>query len=197
MADRRIGTGPLLSLLGAALTATSLWLHWYRVDFSGQIREAFQARAGQDGLAGQLGSALGEAFAKGFGQAFGGLLPRSIVGNGWQVLHTVDVVLLAGAVIVALAVLAGERVNVDGAGAARIAQLAGVGLGALVVYKMVDRTGPHEFVKLAIGPWMALAGCALMSIGGFIGPPREPVATVVFAPPLAPEASASVPPPRG
>ena len=195
MADRRIGTGPLLSLLGAALTAISLWLHWYRVDFSGQIREAFRSQSG--GLGGQLGSALGEAFAKGFGQAFGGLLPRSIVGTGWQVLHTVDVVLLAGAVIVALAVLAGERVNVDGAGAARIAQLAGVGLGALVVYKMVDRTGPHEFVKLAIGPWMALAGCALMTIGGLIGPPREPVATVVFAPPLHPEASASVPPPRG
>jgi len=197
MADRRIGTGPLLSLLGAALTAISLWVHWYRVDFSGQIRDAFQARAGQNGLAGQLGSALGEAFAKGFGQAFGGLLPRSIVGNGWQVLHTVDVVLLAGAVIVALAMVAGERIHVSGADAARIARVAGLGLGALVVYKMVDRTGPHEFVKLAIGPWMALAGCGLMTIGGLVGPPSEQVATVVFAAPLAPEAPASVPPPRG
>jgi hypothetical protein len=195
MADRRIGTGPLLSLLGAALTALSLWLHWYRVDFSAQIRGAFRAQGGE-GLGGQLGSALGEAFAKGFGQAFGGLLPRSIVGNGWQVLHSADVVLLAGAAAVAVVVLAGERVNLSGADAARLARIAGPVLGALVVYEMIDRTGPHEFVKLAIGPWVALAGCALITIGGLVGPPRELAPAVVFMPPLTSEATASVPPPH-
>jgi hypothetical protein len=195
MADRRIGTGPLLSLLGAALTALSLWLHWYRVDFSAQIRDAFRAQGG-DGVGGQIGAALGEAFAKGFGQAFGGLLPRSIVGNGWQVLHGADVVLLAGAVAVALVVVAGSRAGLSGADAARLARIAGPVLGALIVYEMIDRTGPHEFVKLAIGPWVALAGCALMTAGGFIGPPREPAAATVFLPPLTPDATASVPPPR-
>ena len=113
-----------------------------------------------------MGNALGEAFAQGFGKAFNGLLPSSIAGNGWEVLHTFDILLLAGALAVAAIAVFGDTLGVDRTTAARLMRLAGVALGALVVYKMVDRTGPHEFVKLAAGPWVALAGCVLMTAGG-------------------------------
>jgi len=195
MAERRIGAGPLIALLGAAMTAVAPWLHWYRVDLTDQFREAFRAGGGP------LGDALGSAFAEGFGRVFDGLLPHSIVGTGWQVLHAMDIVLFAGAIVVGLAVLVGtglvaEGVNLDGVAAARLARFAGVALGAVVVYTMVDRTGPHEFVKLGLGPWVALGGCALMVVGGIVGPPvRRFAEPTTIAVPIAPAGASAVAPP--
>lgn len=192
MAERRIGAGPLVVLLGAAMTAVAPWLHWYRVDLTDQFREAFRARGGP------FGDALGNAFAEGFGRMFDGLVPHSIAGTGWQVLHTMDIVLFAGAIVVGLTVLVGtglvaEGVNLDGVTAARLARFAGVALGAVVIYTMVDRTGPHELVKLGLGPWVALGGCALMVVGGMVGPPArhfaEPTTITV---PIAPAGASSM-----
>jgi hypothetical protein len=158
MSDSRLRSGHLVALAGAAVTAVALWLPWYAVTLPQQFRQAIADGA----LPGTLGQLARELVP---------LLPEHMDATGWQALDGIDVALMVIAVLVAGAVLvaagsAAPGVQVDAAGATRVASVAGAAATGFVLLKLVDPPGPHEIVSVRYGAWVALAGGALMLAGG-------------------------------
>jgi hypothetical protein len=158
MSDSRLRSGHLVALAGAAVTAVALWLPWYAVTLPQQFRQAIADGA----LPGTLGQLARELVP---------LLPEHMDATGWQALDGIDVALMVIAVLVAGAVLvaagsAAPGVQVDVAGAARVASVAGAAATGFVLLKLVDQPGPSEIVSVRYGAWVALAGGALMLAGG-------------------------------
>jgi hypothetical protein len=167
--EHRLRTGHLAALLGAIVTAASLWLPWYEIRLGELARGALGAQARQ------LPGGLGE-FARGLAS----ILPESISGTGWEVLQGADAALIAGAVLVGALVLAaggalGAGVRVDGAAAGPIVGVIGLVGSAIVVQHALSRPGPDELVSLRGGIWVALAGTLLTAFAGFsISAPARP-----------------------
>jgi hypothetical protein len=161
MSDSRLRPGHLVALAGAAVAAVALWLPWYAVTLPQELR-----RAAADGAAGGLPPALGE-----LARELITVLPEHLEATGWQALDGGDVALLVLAAVVAAAVLlaagaAAPGIQVDLAGAARVATVAGAAATGFVLLKLVDQPGPNEIVSVRYGAWVALAGGALMLAGG-------------------------------
>ncbi|MCW2994934.1 MAG: hypothetical protein JWQ18_2429, partial [Conexibacter sp.] len=97
--------------------------------------------------------------------------------------------------------------RIDGAAAARGVAAVGAAGVVLVLVHAVHRPGPHEYLHLAQGLWIALGGCVAIVAGGLwaamddgvVAAPAPPVAFPPLEPELpsifAPSAAASVPPP--
>jgi hypothetical protein len=183
MSDSRLRPGHLVTLAGAAVTALALWLPWYAVTLPQEFRRAV-ADGAVPGTLGQLAREIISA------------LPEHMDATGWQALDGIDVALLVIAVVVAGAVLvaagaAAPGIQVDLAGAARVATVAGAAATGFVLLKLVDQPGPNEIVSVRYGAWVALAGGALMLAGGRMA--SRDAAQPAPAPPLAP----SYTPPSG
>lgn len=194
--ERGLRIGHLLALAGAAVVAGSLWLPWYALRVPAGVRGAISDQAA--GLPAPLGD-----LARNLALA----LPEKIKGTGWQTLHGPDLALLCGALLVALAVVlatgvAGPAVRVAPAAAGRLALVSGVGLGVLVIVKVMAPPAPSEYISAETGVWLALGGCALMAAGGALashphghGHAVEPeVLRPAWTPPRA-DAALSVAPP--
>jgi hypothetical protein len=179
MSDSRLRPGHLVALVGAAMTALALWLPWYAISLPQELR-----RAAADGAAGGLPPTLGALTRE-----LITVLPEHIEATGWQALDGGDVALLVLAAVVAAAVLlaagaAAPGIQVDLAGATRVATVAGAAAAGFVLLKLVDQPGPNEIVSVRYGAWAALAGGALMLAGGAMA--SLDAARPAPVPPLAP-----------
>ncbi len=151
--------GHLLALAGAATVLVALWLPWFELRL-GPLQRSEIAEG-----AGRLGAPFA-AFAAGVVSALDGLRV-----SAWHAFGGEDVALAAGACGLALVVLAaggaaGPQVRIETAAAATGARLTGLALAGVVVVRLVDRPLPSEVLALGPGGWVALAGCALMVVGG-------------------------------
>jgi hypothetical protein len=206
MEQKRLRVGHVLALVGALAALCSLWRPWYAIEVPQQLRDLMSGsgRLGSDpGLFGEMARGLAAA------------LPASISASGWRELEGGDVVVCVAVVVAVALVLGaagafGTAVRVDPAGAGTaIAAIGVVVLGVAVVH-LVHRPGgaaAADYVHVADGVWVALAGGAAMVAGGLLaaqpvsarGPaapvhPRlEPELPPVFT--AGPGAAASVPPP--
>jgi hypothetical protein len=129
---------------GAAMVIGALWAPWYAVDFGPDARAAMGRGASQ--LPGVLGDLTRQVLT---------LLPTHIEANAWQALEKGDVVLLVCALAACFAALLARM---------DVVAMAGAAAAGTVVVLMLDRPGPHSFVSLRWGPWVALAG-ALLIVG--------------------------------
>jgi hypothetical protein len=193
MSDARgLRNSHLAALAGAVLALCSLWAPWYRVHLPAALRDALAHGAGT------VPAPIG-----GFVQSLAALLPESVSGDAWQVLHRIDVAVafLAAAALAALLAAGGSLgagVRVDRDAAARIAAGAGLVAGLLVAGRIADPPGPHAYVDVRWGAWACLLGCALMLAGGLLSlRPREQAAPLMPAPvaPPPPAVTGSVAPP--
>jgi hypothetical protein len=139
-------------LLGAAVLVAALFAPWYAIDLGGAARDAISQSTGQ------LPAALGE-----FARGMLAILPDRIVANGWQVFEKTDIVLLCCALGAAFAALLGRF---------DVAALAGGAAAITTVVVMLNRPGPEgvgSIVQMQWGPWVALAGAALIVLAARIG----------------------------
>jgi hypothetical protein len=162
MTNSRSRYGLLVSSLGAALLAASVFLPWYRVSV---------AQVGQGAL-GRLGSQLAVRFdgLHGTLTALAGQQVGALTAE--QALSALPVILLvlAGlALLDALLPLARSGGGVP-AGAGGAVVLLGAIAGACVIYRMVAPPTPGgELLTLSLreGAWLSLAGAAMIVMGGF------------------------------
>jgi hypothetical protein len=161
---------------GAAAVAGSLWAPWYAIDFGPVARKAVGAQTDQ------LPGVLGE-----FTRQLLSVIPTHIEATAWQVFDKADVILFACAIVALFAALI-DRTD--------ITTFAGAAAGGLTFVQIVDRPGPSELVSLRWGPWLALAGAAVVVVGARMSSERE-VQAVTPAPdwtkPTAPVAPAADP----
>jgi hypothetical protein len=210
MEQKGLRSGHFLALAGALAAFASLWRPWYEITIPQQLRDAFSGQIGQDpGLLGQMARGLATA------------LPRSISASGWKELQGADAALAVGAVVVVALVVGaggafGSAVRIDPGAAARgIAAVGAAGI-VLALAHVVHRPISSEYLHVAQGLWIALAGCVAIVAGGLWAavdtgssaaksrststplptsfPPLEPELPPVFAPSPA-AATGSVPPP--
>ena len=143
-------------LVGAAVLVAALFAPWYAFDFSGAARDAITQQSGQ------LPGVLGE-FARGVLS----VLPDRIVVDGWEAFERTDIVLLGCALAAGFAALLGRF---------DVSTLAGGAAAATVVLAIVDKPGPSgagDLISLQWGVWLALAGAALIVVGGRMGARSE------------------------
>jgi CDP-diglyceride synthetase len=168
MIDDRLRLGSLVSAVGAALLAVSVFLPWYGVTLTaGGVASAQQAL---NNVAQQYGNATFQTQAKAIGLGFSAFTGHQVTTlSAHQALKYLNVILLilAGiAFLVTLLRLAGASESSQTGGG----QVALVGLLATicVLFRMVDRPAPLEQVfslSLAWGIWLALVGSAAIVIG--------------------------------
>lgn len=168
MVDDRLRLGSLVSVVGAALLAVSVFLPWYGVTLTaGGVASAQQAL---NNVAQQYGNSTFQTQVKAIGLGFSAFTGHQLTTlSAHQALKYLDVILLilaAIAFLVALLRLAGvSQSSQTGSG-----QVALVGLLATVcvLFRMVDRPAPVEQVfslSLSWGIWLALASSAAIVIG--------------------------------
>lgn len=191
-------TGRGLALLGALMLAGGLWMPWYRLEIPARVLDSIGQASSQFGsFGGFLRAGVDQLRASG---------PIEL--TAWQAFDGLDVVFLGLALAagtIALLELTGRRLlaAVDDGTAL---MLLGVAVTALVGYRMADRPGPSEVLKLASGSYVALAGALGILAGGVLSrssavaadpapPAPRPDGALPPAPPSAWPAAGSVPPP--
>jgi hypothetical protein len=203
--------GHFVALVGALAAFASLFRPWYAIEVPAQLRDLLSGtgRVGQDpGLLGQMARSLAAA------------LPSEVSASGWRELEGADVALCVAALAVVVLVLGaagalGGAVRVDAGAAGSLIAAAGGASLALVVAHLVHRPGgaaAADYVHVAQGLWIALAGSAAMLVGGLAAaaqpdaaatrtapaafPRLDPELPPVFAAPAPGAPTSSVPPPR-
>jgi hypothetical protein len=169
MEQKGLRTGHIVALVGAIAALASLWRPWYSIEVPQQFRDALGGQLGQDP------GVMGE-FARGLASA----LPQKIEASAWTELGGADVAVAIGAIgvaglIVAAAGAFGSAVKVDPSAIGRaIAAVGAAGL-VLALVHVVKRPFDGNVVKVADGLWIALAGCAAVTVGGLMaGAPAAP-----------------------
>jgi hypothetical protein len=118
--------------------------------------------------------------------------------TGWEAFAVIDILLaLAAAVGIAVAVVTAlRRTPALPVALGVIAVLAGALATLLVVIRILNQPGPNEFVEVAIGAWLGLAGAMGLVAGGWWATADErnrgvpaPRVEVRPAPPPGPAAS--------
>lgn len=171
MGDDRSQLGFLISALGAAVLAVSVFLPWYGVSITASGVASAQQQLTT--VAQQYGNTTFQAGASQLGAEFSSLAGRQLATvSAHQGLKDISVILLllAGiSLLAALLRLAGIGGLLD-AGGGSIA-LAG-GLAALfVLYRMLNPPGAQtELISLSLhwGIWLALLSTAAIIGGGFL-----------------------------
>jgi hypothetical protein len=169
MVEDRLRLGSLISAIGAALLAVSVFLPWYGVSLT--ARGAAFAQQALNNVAQQYGNATLQTQAKAIGLGFGAFTGHQVTTlSAHQALKYLDAILLILAAIALLAALlrlagASEPIQTGGS------QIAFVGLLATicVLFRMVERPTPLQEVfslSLSWGIWLALASSAAVVIGG-------------------------------
>ncbi len=168
MVDDRLRLGSLVSVVGAALLAVSVFLPWYGVTLTaGGVASAQQAL---NNVAQQYGNSTFQTQAKTIGLGFSAFTGHQLTTlSAHQALKYLNVILLilaAIAFLVALLRLAGVSESSQTGGG----QVALVGLLATVcvLFRMVDRPAPVEQVfslSLNWGIWLALVSSVAIVIG--------------------------------
>jgi hypothetical protein len=165
MTPRGGSEGHLLAVLGAALLIVGLWLLWYTVQIPASVL----------GQAEQIASQYSGAFAQQFQQAAALLSALGpIHGTAWQVYTTVPALLLTIGVAaggLSLLTIAGRADRVG-----PIVTLVGLPAVLLVGYRIVSRPGDSEYVHLAYGMYVSLAGAAIVLTGGLMAASGERLA---------------------
>jgi len=166
MTNERSRYGLLVSSLGAALLAGSLFLPWYRVSVTetgasslGHLGSRVAAHLGGGGLGGLHGTLALLA-----GQQVGALTAEQAL----SVLTVILLVLAGLAMLDALLPLVRSGAALP-AGAGGAVVLLGAVAGACVVYRMVAPPVPAgELVALSLreGAWLSLAGAVMVALGG-------------------------------
>jgi hypothetical protein len=155
----------MVSSLGAALLAGSLFLPWYAVSVT-------QAGAGALGRVGSRLAAAGGLHAAGLHGTIAALAGQKVGAlTAEQALSALSVVLLVLAGLSLLDALvplarAGSRVP-DGAGGAVV--LLGMVASAFVLYRMLAPPSPAgEMFSLSLreGAWLSLLGALMVAVGG-------------------------------
>jgi hypothetical protein len=168
MVEDRLRLGSLISTIGAALLAVSVFLPWYGVTLT--AGGAASAQQALDNVAQQYGNATFQTQAKVIGLGFGAFAGHQVTTlSAHQALKYLDVILLMLAAIAFLAALlrlAGGRGSIQTGGS----QIAIVGLLATVcvLFRMVERPAPLGEVfslSLSWGIWLALASSVAVVVG--------------------------------
>jgi hypothetical protein len=165
MDDDRARYGALVSAIGAAVLAVSVFLPWYGLSLTASGVQA--AQQGLNTTAQQYGNAAFQSEVSGLSASFGSLAGRQLgTVSAHDVLKYLDTVLV---ILAAIGLVAALLRLVD---AARVApgQIALVGLVAslAVLFRMVDSPAPQEAefrLSLSWGIWLALAGSVAMIAG--------------------------------
>jgi uncharacterized membrane protein (Fun14 family) len=178
MVENQAPRGLLISALGAAVLAVSMFLPWYSVSITPSGAAAAQQEFAA--VAQQYGNADLQTMADRIGARFGSVAGRSLATvSAHQALKNVSkiVLLLAGIALLASLLELGGVVEIGGA------QIALVGFAALlcVLYRMLSPPGADtEFLSLSLswGSWLALVSAAAI-VGGalwepFTGPSGRP-----------------------
>lgn len=161
MVEDRLRLGSLISAVGAALLAVSVFLPWYGVTLTAS--GAASAQQALNNMAQQYGNATFQTQAKAIGLGFSAFTGHQVTTlSAHQVLKYLNVILLilaAIALLLALLRLAGvsEPSQTGGGQVAFVGFLATV----CVLFRMVERPAPLEQVfslSLSWGIWLALAG---------------------------------------
>jgi hypothetical protein len=168
MVEDRLRLGSLISAVGAALLAVSVFLPWYGVTLTANgVTSAQQAL---NNVAQQYGNATFQTQAKVIGLGFSAFTGHQVTTlSAHQALKYLNVILLilaAIAFLLALLRLAGDSESSQTGGG----QVTFVGLLATVcvLFRMVERPAPLEGVfslSLSWGIWLALAGSVAIVIG--------------------------------
>ncbi len=165
MSDGNIKYGPLVSALGAATLAVSVFMPWYGVSLTASgIASARQALAA---VAQQYGNSAFQSTASTVGASFASLSGRQLTTlDAHQATETVSVILLILAGVGLLAAL----LHLAGAFRPGRGQLALLGIVAsvCVLFRILARPTPLEgalSLSLGWGIWLALLGSVAMVVG--------------------------------
>lgn len=170
MVDNRPSRGLLLSALGSAVLAVSMFLPWYSLSITASgaavAQQQFATAAQQYGnpamqaMAAQVGAQIG---------SFSGHTLATVTAH--QILKDISVVLLllAGLALVASLLRLAAVVEVSGD------QIALLGLAAVlcVLYRLLSPPGPHTdlfSLSLSWGGWVALLAAVAIVGGGLWTP---------------------------
>jgi hypothetical protein len=170
MTSERSRYGLLVSSLGAALLAGSLFLPWYAVSVTRTGAGSISHLGGQ--LAAHLGGGSLQAYAGGLHGTIAALTGQKVGAlTAEQALSALPVILLilAGLSLVdALVPLARTHSRIpDGAGGAVV--LLGIVASGCVLYRMIAPPDPGgELVALSLreGAWLSLLGSLMVALGG-------------------------------
>jgi hypothetical protein len=174
MAEDRAHYGPLLSTVGAALLALSVFLPWYAVSWT--VNGISSAQQAANNVAQQYGNAAFQDQVRNLGASFGTLAGHQFATlSAHQTLKYISVILL---IIAAIAFASGliRLVSSSGLslpGGSEVALL-GLAATACVLFRMVDRPVPgDDFFSLSLngGIWLAL-GSSLAIVAGGLWPRR-------------------------
>jgi hypothetical protein len=171
MVNDRTPLGLLITALGAATLALSVFLPWYGVS----ITAAGTASAQQTltSVAQQYGNATLQATTSELGAEFGSIAGRQLTTvTAREALSHISafLLLIAGiALLASLLRLADFSLPIE-AGGGQIA-LAGVAAALCVLFRMLVRPGAQtDLISLSLswGIWLALVGAAAMVCGGLL-----------------------------
>jgi hypothetical protein len=168
MVDDHLRLGSLISAIGAALLAVSVFLPWYGVALTAS--GAASAQQALNNVAQQYGNATFQTQAKMIGLGFGAFTGHQVTTlSAHQALKYLNVILLILAAIAFLAALlrlsgASGLIQTGGSQVALVGLLATV----CVLFRMVERpAAPEEIFSLSLGwgIWLALASSVAVVIG--------------------------------
>jgi hypothetical protein len=177
--------GPLISTVGAALLAVSVFLPWYGLSFTASGIGAIQQATSS--MAAQYGNASLQTLVGSMTPRFDALAGQQIASvSAHQVLKYIDVVLLVLAAIAFLSALARVAGAAEAWAGGGVTALAGVLAAACVLYRMIAPPVPSEHlvsISLRGGVWLALGSSAAIVLGCF-WPARSRLPAAAPAPAL-------------
>jgi hypothetical protein len=169
MVEDRAPLGLLISALGAAVLAVSVFLPWYAVSITAAgTASAQQALAS---AAQQYGNATFQATASEIGAGFSSLAGRELTTlSAHEALKYISALLLliAGVSLLASLLRLANVSELIEAGGGQIA-LAGVAAALCVLFRMFARPAAQtDLISLSLtwGIWLALGGSAAIVVGG-------------------------------
>jgi hypothetical protein len=168
MVDGHLRLGSLISAIGAALLAVSVFLPWYGVSLTAS--GAASAQQALNNVAQQYGNVTLQTQAKAIGLGFGAFAGHQVTTlSAHQALKYLNVILLILAAIAFLASLL-RLAGASEPSQTGSSQIAFVGLLATlcVLFRMVERPAPLGEVfslSLSWGIWLALASSVAVVIG--------------------------------
>jgi hypothetical protein len=171
MADDRATGGLLISALGSAVLAVSMFLPWYSVSITADGAAAAQQQLAS--VAQQYGNANLQAMAGQVGAGFNSVVGRQVTTvSAHDVLKDLSVILLllAGVALLVSLLRLADVLETSGG------QIALVGGAAVlcVLFRMISPPGADtDLISLSPswGSWLALVAAAALVVGGLWTPP--------------------------